>query len=1323
MLAELNKAILQNVLVVEPDLPLLEAIVSMSNARSRCHLLAGNTDPFDDHLAAESRASCLCVVSQGQLVGILTERDIIRLTAKAQITSAITVADVMTCSVIALKQSEFTNIFVALNLFRERRIRHLPIVDEAGQLVGLLTHESLRQLLQPADLLRLRLISELMPRQVIGAAVTDTVFQVTELMATHGVSCVVIVEKQTIANEAAGTGVEIERPVGIVTERDIVQFQAIGLDVHQIQVGAVMSSPVFALKPKDSLWAAHLLMQERRVQRIAVVGDYGELLGIITQTTLLQALDPIEAYKLVDVLKQRISQLEAEKIELLQSQNIELQRQVSLRTEALKQQADCDRLLAQTSAHIRSTLDLQQILDTTVSEVQQFLDCDRLLIYRFAPDWRGCVVAEAIKPNCQSLLNLTCIDPHFGENLVEDYCQGRIQQTADIYASKLSTCYVQLLASMGVRATLIVPILQDSRLWGLLTAQMCYQPRTWHVYETELLKQLSTQVAIAIQQSELYQQSQNELRERELAEASRAESESRLRSIVDNAPSQILMLNRAGKILFANRRGTSESLPQLTGDDLSDYVPTSVEPLYQESLAAVFEHGKTVSFEAPGYTFEGDIAFYQTRIAPVWQNQRVESAVMIATDVSDRKRVEAELQAEEFRLRCLTNAIPGAVYQYRRSPTGEQSLLYMSQGVAEIYEVSLAQVQANTQVIADRIPPEDRSRLLSAIEDSAKHLTFFEVEHRVVIPNKPLKWVTSRAIPYLEADGSIIWYGITLDITARKHAEELLQRVNQDLEARVVQRTAELAESEAKFRLFVEHAPAAVAMFDRQMHYLAVSARWLLDYGLGDRDVIGLSHYQVFPDTPQAWKEIHQRCLAGAIETCEEDPFPRFDGSIDWLRWEVHPWYDAQGAIGGIIIFTEVITARKQAEAALKQSEVALRQANERLTTTNAELARATRLKDEFLANISHELRTPLNAILGLSEGLKDQVYGPLTAKQHNSLATIERSGQHLLELINDILDLSKAEAGKLELQVCLTDVFHLCNSSLAFIRQQANRKRIQLCVSVPDTVALIEVDERRLRQVLINLLSNAVKFTPDGGQVELAVRVESPEILFVVSDTGIGIAPENMSKLFAAFVQIDSSLSRQHQGTGLGLALVRRLSELHGGTVEVESEVAKGSRFTVRLPYRDSQVLTASQSTAIASQRVLAAHAAASTPDSDQRQPLVLIADDNEANIETIADYLSCQGYRLLLAKNGVEAVRLAVEQKPDLILMDIQMPEMDGLTAIQQIRQQSALRQVPIVALTALAMTGDRDRCLAAGAAAYLTKPVSLRHLVHTIRGLLSR
>ena len=419
------------------------------------------------------------------------------------------------------------------------------------------------------------------------------------------------------------------------------------------------------------------------------------------------------------------------------------------------------------------------------------------------------------------------------------------------------------------------------------------------------------------------------------------------------------------------------------------------------------------------------------------------------------------------------------------------------------------------------------------------------------------------------------------------------------------------------------------------------------------------------------------------------------------------------------------ITQRREAELALQAERASLIQrveeqtaelkvTNTALIRTNEELARAARAKDEFLAGMSHELRTPLTAILGMSESLQEYVYGPLTERQMGSLKTIEASGRHLLELINDILDLSKIEAGKTTLDLSAVSLQQMCRDSSRFVTQTARQKKIHFVLSVDESVDMLQADARRLKQIIVNLLSNAVKFTPEGGTVGLETKgdPEREAVAISVWDTGIGIAEQDLGQLFQPFVQLDSSLSRHTAGTGLGLSLVQNLANLHGGSVSVESRVGQGSRFTVLLPWK-------------AEKMELERHASRGDTARGKELPgqtvpalSVLVVDDNPAAIAGMADLLRFRGYRVQLVSSGSEAIKYLASNKPDVILMDIQMPIMDGLETTKRIRELGY--PVPVIAVTALAMSGDRERCLAAGANEYASKPVSGRELIRLIESL---
>ncbi|MCB0167855.1 MAG: response regulator [Anaerolineae bacterium] len=412
------------------------------------------------------------------------------------------------------------------------------------------------------------------------------------------------------------------------------------------------------------------------------------------------------------------------------------------------------------------------------------------------------------------------------------------------------------------------------------------------------------------------------------------------------------------------------------------------------------------------------------------------------------------------------------------------------------------------------------------------------------------------------------------------------------------------------------------------------------------------------------------------------------------------------------------IAERKRAEAALEEERAKLAQRvaeqTADLRAANIELARIARLKDEFLANVSHELRTPMTAILGLCEMLELGIYGPLTDKQNQSIRNIEASGRHLLALINDILDLAKVEADELELELLPVSIEAVCQASLTLVKQMAYKKQMKVSLALDSAISVIQADERRLKQILVNLLSNAVKFTPDGGAVGLEVDrdIERGRVVFTVWDTGIGISEAHQSQLFQPFVQLDNTLTQQHPGTGLGLSLVYRLTKLHHGEVTLESKVGQGSRFVVSLPWLKPETPPEADHPAF----FTAGPPKAEAPDTSAPPPsgpLLLLAEDNKKIAGLLLDFLTGQGYRVVVASTGREALTQARHERPALILMDIQLPELDGLTAIRQLRADTELAHIPIIALTARAMASDREQCLAAGANDYLSKPVSLTEL----------
>ncbi|NTU84022.1 MAG: response regulator [Chloroflexales bacterium] len=562
-------------------------------------------------------------------------------------------------------------------------------------------------------------------------------------------------------------------------------------------------------------------------------------------------------------------------------------------------------------------------------------------------------------------------------------------------------------------------------------------------------------------------------------------------------------------------------------------------------------------------------------------------------------------------------------------------------------------------------------------------------------------WLSSY-FPVRGPDGAILGVGTLVnEITERRLAAQELERQRQQLEA-IVQTVQEGVLAFYPDGRLVTINSAAWRLVE--LDDLKQPRTWL--------DVVEKLPY-VTTDGSQILEPDFlpiQRVLRGErftnLELClrhEEQPHEEQPAEI-WLSFSGAPAYDADGALVLGVVTAHNITQRKHDEAALREQ-------TEALSRTNAELARALRLKSEFLAMMSHELRTPLNVVLGITEALNEGLYGALNERQHKALTTVAQSGRHLLAILADILDLARIEAGAETLELQSIDIESLCQSALQFVRSPAHQKGLRLLHTVERGVEGLRADERRLTQILVNLLDNAVKFTPAGGAVGLEVTADAAHeiIQLTVWDTGIGIAAADIERLFQPFTQVDAGLSRQYGGIGLGLTLVRRLVELHGGSISLSSEPNRGSRFTISLrwPPRDNAVPVMP--------------GARTRPLSWARPPHVLFADDHEITLALYSDLLTHHGCLVTTARAGDEALDRVYELRPDLVVLDLQMPGMDGLTVIRRIRASPSVADVPIIALTALAMPGDQERCLAAGATRYLAKPASLRTLLATIAAVL--
>ena len=600
---------------------------------------------------------------------------------------------------------------------------------------------------------------------------------------------------------------------------------------------------------------------------------------------------------------------------------------------------------------------------------------------------------------------------------------------------------------------------------------------------------------------------------------------------------------------------------------------------------------------------------------------------------------------------------------------------YWSPQFYQILGFEEKEIPGTAESFQSRVHPQDLPLLLEASETAIRHNIPKTVEIRVKKKSGEYIWIeaTGNAKRNEAGKTELLIAGI-LDINNKKVLENQLIS-------------------------FVNKAPAAIAMLDENLTYIAYSDQWLLLCELSDQSLINKHHYEVLTNLDDQQKKIYERCLHGESFSVDSAPFVRKDGSLRFLKWEINPWYADQNKIGGIILFAEDVTdILQQKEYLISQKEAA---------------ERLTEIKTEFLSTMSHEIRTPLNGIIGIAEILKAESHLP---SQENYLDILTTSCQNLHSLVNNVLDINKLELDKFELHPLFIDFQDFIKSILHTHRHLAQQKGISLHLFLDDTIpSIIKTDKIRLAQVLNNLLSNAIKFTHQGS-VSLSIRktkqtTQSISLQFEIIDSGIGISKKDLAKLFDPYQQAVDHPSKQSVGTGLGLYLSKKIIEKMNGKVSIQSEKGKGTTLAFELL------------TEFGERNNLDAEVSMNQVHTVRFSSHILIVEDNKVNQLIFERFLDPTGITIDFADSGSQAIKKIESNRYDLVLMDIQLPDMTGIECVQWIRNKLKIstKKLPILAVTADITTERKEEILATGLQQILYKPINKSELITALSNVL--
>jgi PAS domain S-box-containing protein len=1331
-------------LIVAPELSLVDVISLMSQAKGHTCLLSNPSSTPNQNaleISASARHSSVLTIADNRLVGIFTERDLVKLTASQIDLQRVTVGDVMTRNPITLELSENHTVMTALSMFQQHQIRHLPILDDRQQLIGIVTPEHIRQVLQPINLLKFKSVSEGMTSDVIQALPTATVLEIAQMMSEQNIGSIVIVDGQ-----------EQPKPVGIITERDILQFQAFELDLDQLLVEAVMSSPLFCLQPTASLWTAQQIMQTKNIRRLVITNDRGELAGILTQSNLLQLLDPLEMLAMVESLQSQLIDRATE----LEDTNRELQAEVTRREHveaALRRASQTleERVLERTAESRLLTEELhhrsveQQSCDVALEASQQGISdfIENALIGMHWVDIHGDLVwvnqaeLDMFGYDRSQYIGQPLINFHVDRSKVSDIFQRLLKNEAikgceaQVYCKDGSICDVSIdahaffkdgkfiharcftrdvtdqkraesiaqttltslqfqkyaldrsaIVAATDRSGTIVSVNEKfceisqysaselignthrvinsgyhppeffRDLWAVITSGQVWSGEIKNRAKDGSYYWVATTIVPCLDESGQpfqYLSIRFDITDRKQAEESVRQNELKFRAIFDNTFQFVGLLDTDGILLEANR--TALDAIGVTPDDVVGQAFWATpwwthSPDLQVQLrqaVAQAATGELVRFEAKHFLADGSHITVDFSLSPIKdETGKVVMLIPEGRDISDRKQLERERErflavASELQLILGSNG-----YFQWVSPMFESTLGWTTE-------------EMTSRQWTEFVHPDDIAPSVAEETSLFDGNELFAFENRYRQKDDSYRWFSWNALPDPEKQ---VIYAVAVDITDRKQLERERERfldLGSDLQG--------IADTNGYFRW-------ASPTFEPLLGWTTIE--------MTSRPWIEFVH----PDDVNPSIVEETNLFDGQTTIRFENRYRHKDGSYRWLSWKAKTYAPEQLIYAVAVDITEKKSLEQQ-------------------------FLRAQRLESlgSLASGIAHDLNNVLTPIVGAAQ-LLPLTLPNLDARNQRLLNMLVESSKRGSGLVKQILTFARGMDG----ERTTLQVRHIL-AEIISVARQTFPKSIEVQVNyASEDLWMVSVDATQIHQVLMNLFINARDAMPDGGEISASaenitidaeytkLHLQPPVgsyILMTISDTGIGMTREMLERIFDPF------FTTKETGTGLGLSTVQGIIKTHGGSLEVESEVGRGTSFKIYLPAIDRRE-TESPTTA--------------KDLYDGQGRLVLVVDDETAIREITKESLETYNYRVMLASDGIEAIDIYTQnyQSIAIVLVDMMMPHLDTPSIIVALKQINP--RVQIVAMSGsyinLEAIVDKQKI-----SAVLTKPFTTAEMLQTL------